>query len=385
METKVGYKTLRHAYGFDDVSIVPSDSTMDPGETNVSFKLGDHVFKTPVIASAMDGVVDVKFAIEMGNLGGLAVLNLHGVQTRYDDPSAVLKQIAESAPEDATKLIQQLYKPPIKEELIGRRIEEIRKAGVKAAVSSTPQDAIRFGDIAREAGVDFFFIQSTVTSARHVSSTYESLNLATFCGKYPVPVIIGNCVSYRVGMDLMESGAAGVLVGVGPGAACTTRGVTGIGVPQVTATLEVAHARNDYMETTGRYVAVITDGGMRVGGDICKAFASGADAVMVGSPFAGTTEAPGGGYHWGMATSHSALPRGTRVRVGVNGPLKQILLGPANVDDGSQNFVGSLQSAMGLCGSPTIAEFQNAEMVISQSFKSEGKLLQTSQRVGMGR
>lgn len=385
METKVGYKTLQYAFGFDDVSIVPSDETRDPEDCDVSFELGGQKFALPVLASAMDGVVDVKFAVAMDKLGGLAVLNLHGLQTRYEDAGAVISDILDRPACDVTARLQQAYLEPVKEKLVSQRVSEIKKAGARAAVSSIPQDAERFGAIAREAGADLFFIQSTVTSARHISTRYKSLDLAKFCAEFPLPVVVGNCVGYEVALALMEAGAAGILVGVGPGAACTTRGVVGIGVPQITATLEAAQARNDVEAKTGRRVAVITDGGMRVGGDICKAFASGADAVMLGSPFAGTEEAPGRGYHWGMAMSHASLPRGTRVQVGIRGTLQNVLLGPARVDDGSQNLVGSLQSAMGLCGAANIRDFHNAKMVISSSFMTEGKLLQSMQKVGMGR
>lgn len=385
MEIMIGYKKLEQAYGFDDVSIEPSEATRDPEDTDVSFKLGEHSFAIPIVASAMDGVVDVSFAIAMGQLGGLAVLNLHGLQTRYDNPGEVIAQILNKPDDQVTQFLQELYREPIKEELIGRRIEEIKKGGVTAAVSSIPQDAEKFGALAREAGVDFFFIQSTVTSAKHISTKHKTLDIAAFCKDYPVPVVIGNCVGYDVARGLMEAGASGVLVGIGPGAACTTRGVVGVGVPQISATLNCTKARMDYEKATGRHAAVITDGGMRVGGDVCKAFASGADAVMLGSPFAGAEEAPGGGHHWGMATSHAFLPRGTRIKVGVRGKLRNILLGPATTDDGTQNFVGSLQSAMGLCGAADIREFHNAKLVISTSFKSEGKMHQSAQRVGMGR
>jgi IMP dehydrogenase len=385
MDITVGYKTLQYAFGFDDVSIVPSRETRDPDECDVSMELGGHKFALPVIASAMDGVVDVKFAHAMGKLGGLAVLNLHGLQTRYEDPQSVIAKILESAPEATTKVIQGLYREPIKEELVAKRVQEIKAGGVITAVSSIPQDAEHFGALARDAGADLFVIQSTVTSACHVSSKHKVLDLAKFCASFELPVIVGNCVSYDVAMDLMRAGAAGILVGIGPGAACTTRGVVGIGVPQITATLEVAQARNDFEKESGRRVAVITDGGMRKGGEICKAFASGADAVMLGSPFAGTEEAPAKGHHWGMATSHPSLPRGTLVRVGVRGSLENVLLGPAKVDDGSQNLVGSLQSAMGLCGAADIKAFHNARLVISSSFMSEGKMLQATQRVGMAR
>ncbi|MFA6448152.1 MAG: GuaB3 family IMP dehydrogenase-related protein [bacterium] len=380
-----GNRKARRVYGFDDVSIVPSEATIDPEDTETEIKIGEYTFTTPFMASAMDGVVDVKFAIEMGKLGGLAVLNLHGLQTRYDNPGEILDEIAKKDPVEATPFIQEAYRQPIKDELIGRRVEEIKKGGVICSVSSTPQDAERFGAIAAEAGVDIFVIQSTVTSTKHLSTKTKSLDVAAFCRDYKKPVLVGNSVSYKVAMNLMEAGVSGILVGVGPGAACTTRGVLGIGVPQITCTADSAAARDDYMKKTGRYVTIITDGGMRVGGDICKAFASGADAVMIGSPFARADEAPGRGYHWGMATSHAALPRGTRVRVGVHGPLKNILLGPSLVDDGSQNLLGSIKNAMGLCGARTIAEFQHVELVISPSFMTEGKLLQTAQRVGMGR
>ena len=380
-----GYRKVRQAYGFDDVSIVPSDVTTDPEDAETELKIGEYTLNVPFLASAMDGVVDVKFAIEMGKLGGLAVLNLHGLQTRFDNPGEILDEIAKKEPLEATPFIQQAYRTPIKEELISKRIEEIRSTGVICSVASIPQDAERFGAIAAEAGVDIFVIASTVTSTKHISSKVKSLEIDKFCKNFKKPVLVGNCVTYKVSIALMEAGVAGILVGVGPGAACTTRGVLGIGVPQMTATADAAAAREDYEKKTGRHVAVITDGGMRVGGDICKAFAAGADGVMIGSPFARAEEAPGRGYHWGMATSHAALPRGTRVKVGVCGPLKNILLGPSLVDDGSQNLLGSVKNCMGLCGARNIAELQKAELVVSTSFMTEGKLLQSSQRVGMGR
>lgn len=376
---------MRKAYGFDDISIVPSDKTIDPEDAVTTMEIGDYKFDAPIVASAMDGVVDVKFAVEMGRLGGLAVINLNGLQTRYDNPDEVLSQITEKSPQEVTEYIQGIYKEPIKEELIGRRIEEIKKAGVVCSVSAVPGDAERFGAIAKEAGVDIFVIQSTVTSVCHESSVIKTLDIKSFCESFGKPVVIGNCVTYKVSYALMEAGAAALLVGVGPGAACTTRGVLGIGVPQMTATADCAQARDDYQEKHGRKVAIITDGGMRVGGDICKALAAGADGVMIGSPFARAKEAPGRGYHWGMATSHAALPRGTRVQVGIHGPLKNILLGPALVDDGSQNLLGSIKNCMGLCGAKNIKELHSAELVVSTSFMSEGKMLQTSQRVGMGR
>ena len=380
-----GKRTVKRAYGFDDVSIVPSDRTIDPEDTKTELKIGDYSLTAPILASAMDGVVDVKFAIEMGRLGGLAVLNLNGLQTRYDDPAEVLGQVPGKTPEEVTTFLREIYRQPIREELIGKRIEEIKNGGVVCSVSSVPMDAERFGAVAREAGVDIFVIQSTVTSVKHESSKGPSLDLAKFCRNFEKPVIIGNCVSYDVAYALIDAGAAGILVGIGPGAACTTRGVLGIGVPQITATADCAQARDDYYAKNGRKAAIITDGGMRVGGDICKALASGGDAVMIGSPFARSEEAPGGGYHWGMATSHEALPRGTRVKVGVSGKLENILVGPAMVDDGSQNLLGSIKNCMGLCGARSIEELHNAEMVVSSSFMSEGKLLQSMQKVGMGR
>ena len=380
-----GKRRARRVYGFDDVSIVPSERTVDPEDTDTSMKIGDYSFDAPFIASAMDGVVDVKFAVAMGKLGGLAVLNLNGLQTRYDKPWEILKQIPEKSPEEVTIFIREIYREPIRPELVGKRVEEIKKAGVICSVSSVPQDAEKFGALALEAGVDIFVIQSTVTSLRHESSRFKSLDIAKFCSGYPKPVIIGNCVTYGVAYALMEAGATGVLVGIGPGAACTTRGVLGIGIPQITATADCAQARDDYEAETGRRAVVIADGGMRVGGDICKALAAGADGVMIGSPFAKAEEAPGGGYHWGMATSHEALPRGTRVKVGIHGSLKNILVGPALFDDGSQNLMGSVKNCMGLTGAKTLREFQDVELVVSTSFMSEGKLLQTAQRVGMGR
>jgi IMP dehydrogenase len=330
-------------------------------------------------------VVDVRFAIAFGKLGGLAVLNLEGVQTRYEDPSEVLGEIASASAEEATNLVQGLYTQPIQEKLISRRIREIKDAGVPAVVSSIPQRAEQFGKIAADAGVDFFVVQSTVTTVQHLSSEYETLKFQDFRKRMPVPVIVGNTVGYKVSLALMEAGIDGLLVGIGPGAACTTRGVLGIGVPQVTATVDCAAARDMFYKDTGKYVPIITDGGMRTGGDICKALAAGADAVMLGSPFARAEEAPGRGFHWGMATPHANLPRGTRVRVGTTGSLEQILLGPAGVDDGSQNLVGAIQTSMGNVGASTIRDFQRTELIIAPSIGTEGKLLQRVQAVGMGK
>jgi IMP dehydrogenase len=332
----------------------------------------------------MDGVVDVKFAVAMGKMGGLAVLNLEGVQTRYENPAHVLEQIAKADKDACTHLIQKMYVPPIREELIAKRIKEMKKAGVVVAVSAIPQKAERYGAIAQKAGADIFVIQSTVSTVRHVSSEYKTFDLAKFCKTMKIPVMVGNAVTYGVSMELMQAGISGLLVGVGPGAACTTRGVLGLGVPQVTATVDCAAARDAYHKKTGRYVPIITDGGMNKGGDICKAFACGADAVMIGSAFARAQEAPGNGNHWGMATPHANLPRGTRIKVGVTGSLKQILFGPATLDDGSQNLVGAIVTCMGNVGAKTLKEFQETEIIIAPSIKTEGKLFQTVQGVGMG-
>jgi len=378
-------RKARRCYGFDEVALVPGNKTINPNEVDTSWVIAGKRFKVPILAAAMDGVVDVKFAAAMGKLGGIAVLNLDGVQTRYDNPSEVLNKIAKATPQKATELIQGIYLKPIKEKLIVKRIQEIKKHKVAAVVSCIPQNAERFGKIAQDAGVDIFVVQSTVTSTQHISKQYKVLNLAKFCKSMKIPVIIGNCVTYKVALDLMHTGCAGLLVGIGPGAACTTRGVLGIGVPQVTTTLDTAAARDYYYKRTGKYVAIITDGGMRIGGEICKAFAANADAVMVGSAFARAKEAPGKGYHWGMATSHVNLPRGTRIKVGTAGTLEEILFGPANVDDGSQNLMGALATSMGCLGARTIKDMHFTEIIIAPSIQTEGKIFQVVQRVGMGK
>jgi len=378
-------RKARRCYGFDEIALVPDDVTINPNEVDISFKLGDIPFDIPVMAAAMDGVVDPTFAIEMGKLGGLAVLNLEGIQTRYDNPGEILDEIADSTPEKATKLVQSIYRVPVKEKLIEKRVSEIKAGGVLAAVSSIPQKSERYADIAQSAGVDIFVIQSTVTTVRHISSEYKSLDFAEFCKKMKAPVIVGNTVSYKASLDLMEAGISALLVGIGPGAACTTRGVLGIGMPQVTATADCAAARDYWSKKSGKYVPIITDGGMSSGGDICKAFASGADAVMIGSAFARAKEAPGRGYHWGMATSHENLPRGTRIKVGIAGTLEQILFGPAELDDGSQNLIGALRTSMGSLGAGTIREMQLTQIIIAPSIKTEGKVFQAAQRVGMGK
>lgn len=384
MYVGVGRKA-RRCYGFDEVALVPGDVTVNPNETDASWEIAGLRIEIPIMASAMDGVVDVAFAVAFGKLGGMAVLNLEGVQTRYEDPSEVLAEIAGAANDDATELVQNLYTPPIQEKLITRRIREIKEGGVPAVVSSIPQRAEQFGKIATDAGVDFFVVQSTVTTVQHISTEYATLNFEKFCREMPVPVIVGNTVGYNVSLALMEAGIDGLLVGIGPGAACTTRGVLGIGVPQVSATVDCSAARDMHYKNTGKWVPIITDGGMRTAGDICKALASGADAVMLGSPFARAEEAPGGGFHWGMATPHANLPRGTRVHVGTSGTLEEILFGPARVDDGSQNLVGAIKTSMGSVGARSIREFQQTELIIAPAIATEGKLLQQVQHVGMGK
>jgi len=382
-------RKARVTYGFDEIALVPGRVTINPNEVDISWRLarreGEPLeFKIPILASAMDGVVDVRFAIAMGKLGGLAVLNLEGVQTRYKNPREVLQKIVEADKNEVTALLQKIYQEPVQEDLIAARIREIKDAGVPAAVSSIPQRAARFGAIAQEAGADIFVVQSTVSTVRHISSEYQSLELAQCCREMRVPVIVGNTVGFDATLEIMECGPAAVLVGVGPGAACTSRGVLGLGVPQVTATVDCAAARDAYFKKTARYVSIITDGGMSKGGDVCKAFACGADAVMVGSAFAKAQEAPGSGYHWGMATPHANLPRGTRIKVGATGSLKQILFGPAEVDDGSQNLVGAITTCMGNVGASSLPEFQQTEIIIAPSIRTEGKLFQTVQSVGMG-
>ena len=382
-------RKARVTYGFDEIALVPGRVTMNPNEVDTTFRLPRKnaeplVLKIPVLASAMDGVVDVRFAIEMSKLGGLAVLNLEGVQTRYKNPKEVLQKVVDADKSQVTALLQKIYQEPVQENLIAARIKQIKDGGALAAVSSIPQRAAEFGKIAEEAGADVFVVQSTVSTVRHISSEYQSLDLEKFCRQMRIPVVIGNTVGYEVTFEVMECGVAAVLVGVGPGAACTSRGVLGLGVPQVTATVDCAAARDAYFKKTARYVPIITDGGMSKGGDVCKALACGSDAVMIGSAFARAEEAPGRGYHWGMATPHANLPRGTRIRVGTTGKLKQILFGPAEVDDGSQNLIGAITTCMGNVGARTIAEFQQTEIIIAPSIRTEGKLFQTVQSVGMG-
>jgi IMP dehydrogenase len=386
MEIEIGRgKKARRAYGFDDVAIVPSRRTRDPDDVDISWKLGDYRFELPLLASAMDGVVSPETAKIVGKLGGLAVLNLEGIWTRFEDADAELERIAQLPKDAATRAMQAIYQEPIKPELISQRIEEIKaEPGVVAAASLTPQRVARYYELALEAGLDILVIQGTVVSAEHVSQTTEPLNLKEFIREVGVPVVVGGCASYHTGLHLMRTGAAGVLVGVGPGAACTTRGVLGLGVPQATAIADVAGARSTHMLETGEYVQVIADGGMRTGGDVSKAIACGADAVMIGSPLARAYEAPGRGFHWGMATFHPTLPRGARVQTVQNGTLQEILVGPAHENDGSFNLMGALRTSMATCGYKDLAEFNRAELMIAPSLQTEGKALQTSQGVGMG-
>jgi len=372
------FKQLRRSYGFDEVAIVPGDITINPDQTSIDLKIGNFTFPLPIIAAAMDAVTDVNFAIQMNQLGGLAVLNLEGIQTRYDNPKEILTEIAQASKAEVTSLLQKVYSQPIKENLIGERIRAIKQAGAICAVSVTPANAKRFAPITAEAGADILVVQSTVTTARHISKSYRGLIFEELCQSIPMPVVVGNCVSYSACLDIMRTGISGVLVGVGPGAACTTREVLGVGVPQITATIDCAAARDKYLAESGKYVPIITDGGFRRGGDICKAFAAGTDAVMLGSIFAQAKEAPGLGYHWGMANPHLTLPRGTRIKVGTTGTLEQILLGPTSVTDGSQNLVGAIRTAMGVCGARTIKEMHQAEMVIAPAIKTEGKFWQLS-------
>jgi IMP dehydrogenase len=385
VEVEIGRgKKARRAYGFDDIAIVPSRRTRDPDDVDISWTLGHYRFELPLLASAMDGVVSPATAGLIGSQGGLAVLNLEGIWSRYEDADAQLDKIAKAPPHRATALMQEVYEEPVKPELIAQRVEEIKAAGVVAAGSLTPQKVTEYYEVALEAGLDVLVIQGTVISAEHVSSKSEPLNLKEFIQEVPVPCILGGCASYNTGLHLMRTGAAGVLVGVGPGAACTTRGVLGIGVPQATAIADVAEARSQHMLETGEYCNVIADGGMRTGGDISKAIACGADAVMIGSPLARAKEAPGRGFHWGMATFHPSLPRGTRVKTIQDGTLEQILNGPAHENDGTFNLIGALRTSMATCGYEDIRDFQRAEVMVAPALQTEGKKLQTEQAVGMG-
>ncbi|MCJ7515169.1 MAG: GuaB3 family IMP dehydrogenase-related protein [Dehalococcoidia bacterium] len=374
-------KNMERAYGFEEVAIVPGDVTVNPDQTKTDFKIGDFTFSIPILAAAMDAAVDPNFAVLLHKLGGLAVLNLDGVQARYKKPEEILAQIVQAPDKDVTALLQKVYSEPVKEELVGERIQTIKRAGATCAVSLIPATTKKLAQVAKEAGADIIFVQSTVTTARHISKSYRGLIFSDLCKTLGLPIVVGNCVSYNAALELMRTGIAGLLVGVGPGAACTTREVLGVGVPQVTATMNCAAARDAYFKETGKYVAVITDGGMRTGSDLCKAFASGADAVMLGSIMAQAEEAPGKGYHWGMSHPHPSLPRGTRIKAGIRAPLERLLFGPTSVTNGTENFVGAMRTAMGVCGAITIKDMHKAKMVIAPSIKTEGKYFQAIQGI----
>lgn len=387
MDIQIGRgKVARRAYGIDEIALAPGPRTLDPTLADTRWAIGGIEREIPIIASAMDGVVDVKMAVELSRLGALGVINLEGVQTRYEDPNPVLDRIAAVGKDEFVTLMQELYAEPIKPELIERRVQEIKAQGAIAAVSATPVAAMKYGEAVAAAGADLFFVQATVVSTAHLSpESVTPLDLAHFCQEMPIPVALGNCVTYDVALNLMKAGAAAVMVGIGPGAACTSRGVLGVGVPQATAIADCAAARDDYHRETGNYIPVIADGGLVTGGDICKCIACGADSVMIGSPFARAQEAPGRGYHWGMATPSPVLPRGTRIRVGTTGSLEQILRGPAQLDDGTHNFLGALKTSMGTLGAKTIKEMQQVEVVIAPSLLTEGKVYQKAQQLGMGK
>jgi len=379
-------KTARRAYGIDEIALVPGGRTLDPNVADTFWEVGGIRREIPIIASAMDGVIDVDMAVRLSELGALGVINLDGIQTRYDDPKPILEKIASVGVTEFVSLMQQLYAEPVKPELIQKRIREIKEKGGIACASSIPVNAFKYGLIAAEAGCDLFFLQSTVVSTTHIAAEgLVSLDLAKFCSDMPIPVLMGNCVTYDVTLELLRAGAAGVLVGIGPGAACTSRGVLGVGIPQATAVADCAAAREDFFKETGKYVPIIADGGLITGGDICKSIACGADAVMIGSPFARAKEAPGRGFHWGMATPSPVLPRGTRIRVGTTGSLEQILRGPAGLDDGTHNLLGALKTSMGTLGAATLREMQQVEVVIAPSLLTEGKVYQKAQQLGMGK
>jgi len=376
-------KKTRRAYGFDEISLAPSIITINPEDTDVSVTIGGIKLPVPIIASAMDGVISPKTAVLMSQLGGLGVLNLQGVWARYEDAEKILDRIASVDKNEYVPLMQKVYLEPAKKELIVKRIKEIKANGGIAAVSSIPQEALELGPLARDAGADIFVVQSTVLSTKHKSTSSAPLDLKIFCKEMKIPVLVGNCVSYEVALTLMGTGVAAVLVGIGPGAACTSRGVLGVGIPMATSIADCAAARDAYFKENNVYVPIIADGGMVVGGDICKAIACGADAVMIGSPIAKAEEAPGRGYHWGMATPSPTLPRGSRVKVGTIGSLKEIIHGPAKFDDGSMNFVGALKTSMGTLGAANLKEMQQVEVVIAPSIMTEGKVYQKAQSLGM--
>ncbi|MEM8717352.1 MAG: GuaB3 family IMP dehydrogenase-related protein, partial [Cyanobacteria bacterium P01_G01_bin.4] len=379
-------KTARRAYGIDEIALVPGRRTLDPSLANTNWQIGGIDREIPIIASAMDGVIDVGMAVRLSQLGAMGVLNLEGIQTRYEDPNPILDRITSVGKDEFVTLMQELYATPVKPELIENRIKEIKNQGGIAAVSLTPVGASKYGETVANAGADIVFIQATVVSPAHLSpENITPLDLEEFCRKMPIPVVLGNCVTYDVALSLMKVGAAAVLVGIGPGAACTSRGVLGVGVPQATAVADCAAARDDFLRETGSYVPIIADGGLITGGDICKCIASGGDGVMIGSPFARAAEAPGRGFHWGMATPSPVLPRGTRIKVGTTGTVEQILRGPAQLDDGTHNLLGALQTSMGTLGAKDLKEMQQVEVVIAPSLLTEGKVYQKAQQLGMGK
>jgi IMP dehydrogenase len=380
-----GNKKARRVYGFDEVSLVPSALSVDPRDVDTSWTLDRHKFAIPIVASAMDAAVNPQMAAEMTRLGGFAVLNGEGLQTRYDDAESILSEIAETPADHIVEKMQKLYMAPVRDDLIAKRIREIKDAGGFAAIAAIPPTAPRIAAAAVEAGCDLFVVASQVATARHYSTHSETVDLAKFCRDSPVPVVVGNCVSFGAATELMEAGASALLIGVGPGAICTTRSVLGVGVPQVTAVADCAAARDAFQQRTGRYVPILADGGIKNGGDLAKAIASGADAVMLGSSIAASSEAPAPGYSWGMAMSNADLPRGTRIRVNIMGTLREILLGPAHKDDGTMNLVGALRLSMATCGARTLAEMRLAEMVVAPQILTEGKSQQRTQGVGQGR
>ncbi len=387
MNIQLGHsKQVRRAYGIDEIALVPGAKTIDPDITDTKLKIGGQTLEIPIIASAMDGVVDVNMAAQLTKLGSMGVLNLEGVQTRYENPKTVLEEISKVGKEEFVALMQKIYSQPVRKDLIKKRINEIKALGGIAAVSGTPIAAMKYESILKESDTDIFFLQATVVSTDHIGKEgSQSLNLPELCEKLNFPVVVGNCVTYEVALKLMEAGAAGILVGIGPGAACTSRGVLGVGIPQATAVADCSAARNEFEKKTGKYIPIIADGGIITGGDICKCIACGADGVMIGSPIARAKEAPGQGFHWGMATPSPVLPRGTRIKVGCTGSINQILRGPAGLDDGTHNLLGAIKTSMGTLGAKNIKEMQNVEIVIAPSLLTEGKVYQKAQQLGMGK
>tara|TARA_Y100001968_G_C19447072_1_gene766010 strand:- start:102 stop:1265 length:1164 start_codon:yes stop_codon:yes gene_type:complete len=379
-------KKVRRAFGIDEIALVPGKRTLDYNLTNTSWEIGNIQREIPIIASAMDSVVDVNTAIELSRLGALGVLNMEGIQTRYEEPEHVLNQISSVDNNEFVPLMQDIYKEPIKKDLIIRRIKEIKSGGGIAALSGTPQAAIKFKDTLIDANPDLFFLQGTVVSTEHIGKDGQStLDIKDLCRTLNIPVIAGNCVTYEVARDLMEAGVSGLMVGIGPGAACTSRGVLGIGIPQATAISDCSTARDNFFKDTGKYVPIIGDGGIVTGGDICKCIACGADAVMIGSPIARAFGAPGRGFHWGMATPSPVLPRGTRIKVGSSGSLERIIKGPALLDDGTHNLIGAIRTSMSTLGAKNIKEMQSVEIVVAPALLSEGKVYQKAQQLGMGK